>query len=144
MQKEIERAENISGARSEAGKKGYEARAKAIAKQLLSKSQASASTPTPTLTPIPPQDLPQNTKSKTTPRQTRAVAFVLPDWIPKMQWDAWIEARTKRRNPPTDWAKQLAVRKLEVMKDEGHSPARVLAESAFNGWAGLFTPKESA
>lgn len=49
MQKEIERAAVISLARSGAGRKGYEARAK----QLLSNSQASASTPTPTLTPTP-------------------------------------------------------------------------------------------
>lgn len=147
MHREIVRAGEISNKREDAGRRGANERmrrlreSQANAKQVLSKSLASDATPT--LTPIPPSDLPLNSKSKTTPRQNRAVAFVLPDWIPKMQWDAWIESRTKRRNPPTDWVKQLAVRKLEVMKDEGHSPARVLAESAFNGWAGLFIPKES-
>jgi uncharacterized protein YdaU (DUF1376 family) len=74
-------------------------------------------------------------------RETETVE--LPDWIPRSQWDAWIEARTKRRNPPTNWAKQLAVRKLEVMREEGHSVALILANSAFNGWAGLFPPKET-
>ncbi len=49
IQKEIERSENISGARSAAGKRGYEARAK----QLLSKSQASASIPIPNPIPSP-------------------------------------------------------------------------------------------
>jgi len=49
MQAEIERAESISRARSEAGRQGYQAKAK----QLSSKSQASASTPTTTLTPTP-------------------------------------------------------------------------------------------
>ena len=47
MQKEVERAEAISRARSVAGRKGFQA----IAKQLPGKSPASASTPTPTLTP---------------------------------------------------------------------------------------------
>lgn len=49
MQTEIERAENISHARSDAGRKGYQAKAK----QLLSKCLASASTPTPTPTTTP-------------------------------------------------------------------------------------------
>lgn len=44
MQREVERSENISSARSIAGKLGYQAKAK----QLPNKSQASASTPTPT------------------------------------------------------------------------------------------------
>jgi uncharacterized phage protein (TIGR02220 family) len=51
MQKEIEKSENISKARSKAGKSGYESKAlrrQAIAKQVLSNCQASASTPTPT------------------------------------------------------------------------------------------------
>lgn len=46
MQREVERAGSISKARSEAGTKGYQAKAK----QLPNKSQARASTPTPTTT----------------------------------------------------------------------------------------------
>lgn len=46
IQSEIERAENISRARSQAGRLGYEAKAK----HLPSKSSASASTPTTTIT----------------------------------------------------------------------------------------------
>jgi uncharacterized protein YdaU (DUF1376 family) len=49
MQIEVERAESISRARSDAGRAGYEARAK----QLPGKSQAIASTPTPTPTTTP-------------------------------------------------------------------------------------------
>lgn len=53
MQREIERAENISVERSRAGKIGYQARAK----QLPSKSQALASIPTPTpILPLPPEE----------------------------------------------------------------------------------------
>lgn len=50
MQKEIEKAGSISAARSEAGKKGYEAKAK----QLLSKSRARAKQ-----VPLPPPPPPQ-------------------------------------------------------------------------------------
>jgi len=65
MQREVEKAENISGARSEAGRKGYLAKAK----QLPSKSQASASIPTPS--PI----LPPAQSSKDKPLAQNADAF---------------------------------------------------------------------
>lgn len=51
MQQEVERCENLSRARAEAGRKGYEARAK----HLPSKSQAIASIPIPTPILSPPQ-----------------------------------------------------------------------------------------
>ena len=68
--------------------------------------------------------------------------FLLPDWIPQDQWDAWIEARKKSRKSPTPFAMRLAVSKLAELRDQGHHPAAVLAESAFHGWAGLFPVKE--
>ncbi len=131
IQKEIERANNISAVRSEAGKMGYQARAK----QLPNKSQASASIPTTTT--IPTTD-PNIIKAKPT---ARAAPFILPEWIPIPQWNAWLEARQKARKPATEWAKKLAVRRLDDLRGQGHSPALVLAESAFNNWAGLFEPK---
>lgn len=72
----------------------------------------------------------------------RANGFELPEWVPKMQWDAWIESRTKSRKAPTPFAKRMAVSKLEQLHEQGHHPAAVLAQSAFNGWAGLFPIKE--
>lgn len=76
--------------------------------------------------------------------QTKKLAqapFVLPEEIPKEQWEAWVEARTKARKAPTDFAKKLALAKLAELKEQGHHPAAVLAQSAFNGWAGLFPIK---
>lgn len=66
----------------------------------------------------------------------------LPDWLPIPQWEAWLEARAKKRNAPTNFAKRLAIGKLTELRDNGHNPAQVLAQSAFNGWAGLFPIKE--
>jgi hypothetical protein len=65
-------------------------------------------------------------------------AFLLPDWIPKPAWDAWVAARKKSKKPPTDFALDLAVGKLEILRAAGHDPAAVLERSAFNGWADLF------
>ena len=64
--------------------------------------------------------------------------FYPPNWVPKEQWDAWVEGRKKT---PTNFAKRIAVSKLESLREQGHHPAAVLAQSAFNGWTGLFPVK---
>lgn len=86
MQREVERSEAISRDRSEAGKRGFLAKAK----QLPSKSQASASTPTPTpiTTPTPypiPLDLTptkpkNNSKSKDTPGEVKPPPATSETW----------------------------------------------------------------
>lgn len=133
IQHEIERASAISIKRKYAGAKGYQARAK----QLPSKRYASASTLTTTTTTTP-----TTTTSKTKAKGLAQAPFVLPDWIPLEHWQAWIEARTKTRHAPTDYAKRLAVIKLDNLREQGHEPAQVLMNAAFNGWSGLFPPKE--
>ncbi len=81
LQREIERCENISRARSTAGRMGYDARAK----QLPSKSQANAKqmhlSPSPSLSPPPS---PKNVK------RLRQVASLLPsDWELPDDWKNW-------------------------------------------------------
>lgn len=78
-------------------------------------------------------------RSNSTPRSE---APTVPEWVPKEQWNAWIEARSNRRNPPTNFALSLAIAKLEHLRELGQSPAAVLAQSAFRGWAGLFPVKK--
>jgi uncharacterized protein YdaU (DUF1376 family) len=70
MQKEIERSEAISGARSVAGKAGYQAKAK----QLLGKSLASATTISPSLSPY---------KEKT--KRTATAMRLPPDFVPSLE-----------------------------------------------------------
>lgn len=86
--------------------------------------------------------VPSKTKAKPRKNGHDVEPLQLPEWIPLDQWQAWIEARTKKRNAPTQWAMKLAVIKLEHLRKDGHSVARILADSAFNGWAGLFPPKD--
>lgn len=81
-------------------------------------------------------------KTTTKAKPPAQAPFVLPDDMPKMQWDAWIESRTKARKAPTNFAMRLAVSRLIELQEQGHHPARVLAQSAFNGWSGLFPIKE--
>lgn len=70
-----------------------------------------------------------------------ATPFVLPDWIPKDDWDAWVEMRKKSKKPPTAYAMRLAVMKLDNLREQGHAPGQVLMQSAFAGWTDLYAPK---
>jgi hypothetical protein len=81
-------------------------------------------------------------KTKSKPKAVAQAPFVPPDWIPAMQWDAWIDMRTKARKKPTTLALKIAVSKLDELRAAGHHPAAVLAQSVFNGWAGLFPLKK--
>lgn len=73
---------------------------------------------------------------------TVANGFELPEWVPAMQWNAWVESRAKLKKAPTPFAKRMALTKLEKLKTEGNAPAAVLAQSAFNGWSDLFPIKD--
>lgn len=65
-------------------------------------------------------------------------AFVLPDWIPKQDWEDWIKSRKKK---PSARAKKLAVEKLAKLKAEGDDPAVVLQQSILGSWTGLYSAK---
>lgn len=89
------------------------------------------------------QDLTETEKKQQRAKKVNGQAFTPPDWMPEHQWQAWLDARTKKRNPPTDFAKRMACSKLAELQRQGHDPAAVLAQSAFHGWAGLFPIKEA-
>jgi predicted small lipoprotein YifL len=65
-------------------------------------------------------------------------AFVLPDWIDKTQWDLWMKTRKGKKMIPEQMQKQ--VEKLKGWRDEGKDHCGALANSALNGWTGLFLP----
>lgn len=132
LQREIERSEAISRVRSDAGRKGYEAKAK----QLLSKSLASAANPHP-------QTIPRPDHKKPTPK-TATAPFSLPEDIPREAWDAFVEMRARIRKPLTDYAKRLAVLELGKLREQGHATLACLDQSTFSGWQGIFAPKVAA
>lgn len=65
-------------------------------------------------------------------------AFILPDWIDKTQWDLWIKTRKGKKMIPEQMQKQ--VEKLKAWRDEGKDHCGALANSALNGWTGIFLP----
>ena len=63
---------------------------------------------------------------------------ILPDWIDKDLWNAFLEMRKKIKKPPTDKAVELLIKDLEKYKAAGDEPNEVIKKSIMNGWAGLF------
>jgi len=72
-----------------------------------------------------------------------APVFVLPDWIPVKEWEFFLEMRRRKRNLPTEHAKDLLVRKLSELKTAGNDPVAVLEQSTIKGWLGLFEIHEN-
>ena len=68
-------------------------------------------------------------------------SFICPDWLPKEQWNDYVEMRVKIRKPLTDKAKTLAVGKLKKLAEEGHDPGEVLNQSTIGSYQGLFELK---
>jgi uncharacterized protein YdaU (DUF1376 family) len=100
MQKEIERAENISHARSEAGRRGYEAKSK----QLPSKCLASAKQvhlsppPSPSLSPTPEKQSLGVTSAEKQARATRLALLSCPE-----DWVLWCKANRPDLDPVQTW-----------------------------------------
>jgi len=99
MQREVERAQSISAARSHAGFKGYEARVK----QLPSKRYASASTPPPPLTPPPSPPLPKTQSALSGKPDYKAQAIEILEYL---------NTNTKRTFRPVDTNLKLIVARL--------------------------------
>lgn len=75
--------------------------------------------------------------------QKKEKDFLLPDWIPVEQWQAFVAMRKAKgsRTPFTDAARDGIVQDLEKMRVAGHDVADALRRSVINGWSGVFEPK---
>lgn len=71
-----------------------------------------------------------------------STAFALPDWVPQAEWNAWVEMRKKSRKAPTDHAKDLAVKELAALREQGHDPKAVLDTATLKGWLSFYPPKK--
>ena len=82
-------------------------------------------------------------KKETIPKETiqKKALFILPGWIDKKTWEAFLEMRKKMRAAPTEWAKQLLVKDLEKLKAAGNDPNEVLNQSIVRNWRGVFPLK---
>lgn len=68
----------------------------------------------------------------------------LPGWLPREEWDGFVEMRKKGKTPLTERAFNLAISELDKLRSQGQDPATVLNQSVMNGWKGLFPVKQGA
>jgi hypothetical protein len=73
--------------------------------------------------------------------QPAEFVFLLPDWIPKITWDAYEEMRAKKKKIPTDNARDLIVQMLVKLQSQGNDPIACLEQSIRNGWTDVYEQK---
>jgi uncharacterized protein YdaU (DUF1376 family) len=128
MQREVERSEVLSRSRSDAGRKGYEAKAK----QLPSKSQAIAKQEHLTPSPSPSLSSTQDQTKKT--KSTLGVAELVSMGVDRQHAEDWLRARKEKRLPLTQTA--LDDVNAEATK-AGLTLPQAIAKAAAKGWGGF-------
>jgi hypothetical protein len=92
-----------------------------------------------------PPSLPSEPSEPTKPslksvkKQTLTADFLLPDWLPKVEWEEFIEHRKHKKAPLTEFTAKRIIAVLRELMDLGHSPAEVLAEAIDRNWTGIKT-----
>jgi hypothetical protein len=66
----------------------------------------------------------------------------LPDWVPREEWRGWAQMRVRKKKPLSERAITRAVNKLDDLRQKGHDPAAVLAQSEFHCWDDLYELKK--
>ena len=67
----------------------------------------------------------------------------LPDWLPKQDWNDYLDMRRLKNKYPTDRAKQMVIIKLDELRSQSHCPSKALQQSIINNWTSVFATKES-
>jgi len=92
----------------------------------------------------------QNTKSATpklaSPKERlkkvlKKDIYIIPDWIDRELWDAFLEVRKKCKAASTEYALSLIIKDLEKYKASGDDPNEILKKSIMSSWKGVFPLK---
>lgn len=68
--------------------------------------------------------------------------IIVPDWIPEKSWIDFVEHRKSLKGKTfTPRAQELIIEKLNILRQQGHDPVRVINQSIENSWAGVFKLK---
>ncbi len=67
---------------------------------------------------------------------------ILPDWIDKETWAAYLEMRKAKRATPTARAVELIIKKLDELRNAGQDVKEILNQSIINNWTGIFPLKK--
>ncbi|MHB1750968.1 MAG: hypothetical protein ACYCR3_12740 [Acidithiobacillus sp.] len=72
------------------------------------------------------------------------LAIALPDWLSRDAWEQYVDFRFEIKNPLTLRARDLSIKKLSELREEGNDPVAVIEQSILNGWKGLFALKNQS
>lgn len=91
-------------------------------------------------TPIP---IPSSLRSEQDPPAARVPPWSPPAWVPLPQWQAFVAMRKAKgkRAPFTDAARDGIVSALAKLQAAGHDVSEVLQESVNHGWSSVYAPK---
>lgn len=69
---------------------------------------------------------------------------MIPDWMPKEPWEAYIAMRKQmgKKYIATDYAQKLLINKLDGWRKEGQDVTAIIHQSIENSWQGLFPVKQ--
>ncbi len=91
--------------------------------------------------------VPTTTKPKARERAQRLDASAstvdVPAWIPGEAWSRFVDHRKSIKKPLTADAARLAINALDKLRAAGNPPAQVIDQSIFNGWAGVFSLRDT-
>ena len=136
---EIAKQAIIHARLSEAGKLGGmlggKGRPKPTPKQSHIHNHISQYTSTSTETP------PKRERGTRGKPKSNSEIVALPDWLPLDHWRTFLEMRQKTRKPASARAQRMLISKLSDLKDQGYSPAQLLAESELKCWSSIYEPK---
>lgn len=87
-------------------------------------------------------------KQKPTPSSSSSssssnINIELPNWLPEINWNDFVEFRKFIKKPMTDKAKQLMLSKLQKIKDNGYDPILAMNTSIANNWSDIYEPKSN-
>lgn len=68
--------------------------------------------------------------------------FEIPPWVPAEAWNGFVEMRKATKKPLTPRAVELAIQKLDKLRQDGNDPAAVLDQSTMSNYQGLFPLKD--
>lgn len=69
--------------------------------------------------------------------------FSIPEWVDATAWAEYKEMRNKIKKPMTVGAMKQAIKTLNKLKETGQDTTKVLEQSVFYSWQGLFPLRES-
>ena len=83
---------------------------------------------------------------KNTDTETKGIGilFSLPDWVSLDSWLAYEDMRRGKKKVPTDGARKMIIKKLGVLREQGHDPNACLDQSSRMGWTDVYAVQEES